>query len=194
MESQQEGGPPMTKGKYVASVGQSTFEIKLISDQSLEIDGKELDFDFKPLDDHSMSLILGGRTYLVECASSRKFAHGGNPDGDGLLGKTVVVSIKGNEYTVLLDDERSILFKKFVTKSHAASGTLVVRAPMPGLISRIEIQVGDEVSKGRGLLVLEAMKMENEIRAIGSGRVKAIHVEKGKPVEKDEPLITIEEL
>jgi biotin carboxyl carrier protein len=110
-----------------------------------------------------------------------------------LSGKTVCVSIKGKKHTVVVDDDRSILFKKFATKAHAGSGAHVIRAPMPGLISRIEINVGELVTKGRGLLVLEAMKMENEIRANQAGRIKMIHVEKGKPVEKDEPLITIEE-
>ncbi|MCX6142425.1 MAG: hypothetical protein NTZ35_04325 [Ignavibacteriales bacterium] len=56
------------------------------------------------------------------------------------------------------------------------------------------MHVGEEVIKGEGLLVLEAMKMENEIRANGKGRVKAIHVKVGMAVEKDQPLITIEEL
>lgn len=184
----------MTKGKYVASVGQNTFEIKRLSQQLLEIDGKEVDFDFKPLHGCSFSLILGGRSYVVEHVTNGEAVQTKIRDTDGLLGETVVVGINGREYAVLVDDDRSVLFKKFVTKTHTGSGAHVVRAPMPGLISRIEIQVGEEVSKGRGLLVLEAMKMENEIRAIGSGRVKAIHVEKGKPVEKGEPLITIEEL
>jgi pyruvate carboxylase subunit B len=63
---------------------------------------------------------------------------------------------------------------------------------MPGLISRIEVRIGEEVALGKGLLVLEAMKMENEIRSTNHGRVQAIHVEKGKPVEKGEALVTIE--
>jgi pyruvate carboxylase subunit B len=64
---------------------------------------------------------------------------------------------------------------------------------MPGLISRIEVHVGEEVASGSGLLVLEAMKMENEIRSLTDGRIQTIHVEKGKAVEKGEALITIAE-
>jgi biotin carboxyl carrier protein len=184
----------MTQRKYVVSVRENTFEIKHISGRSVEIDGKQVEFDFKPLQGHSFSLILGGRSIVVQHVASVETVRSKSVDTDGLLGKTVVVSIGGKEYAVLVDDERSLLLKKFVTKVHSGSGAHVVRAPMPGLISRIEVQVGEEVSKGRGLLVLEAMKMENEIRAIGSARIKAIHVEKGKPVEKDEPLLTLEEL
>ena len=183
----------MTKGNYVVFVGQQKFEIALSSQQSLQVDGKELDFDFKPLHDRSFSLILGGRSYVVEHVAKGESVSFHSSDPDSLLGKAVVVSIRGKEFTVLIDDTRSMLLKKFSTKASVGSGAHVVRAPMPGLISRVAIQVGEEVTDGQGLLVLEAMKMENEIRATGRARVKAIHAEKGKVVEKGEPLITLEE-
>jgi biotin carboxyl carrier protein len=194
MESQQERGLPVTRGKHVASIGGNTFEIKRISKQSLDVGGREVQFDWKPLDNGSFSLILNGISHVVEHIAAEKPAHDERNDTEGLAGKTICVSIQGKAYSVLVDDDRSILFKQFVTKAHAGSGAHVIRAPMPGLISRIEIKIGEEVTKGRGLVVLEAMKMENEIRANQAGRVKTIHVEKGKPVDKDEPLITIEEL
>ena len=184
----------MTKGRFVVSTGGSTFEIGRVSEQSLEIDGKELTYDFKPVEERSFSLILAGKSFVIEYLPEQVTHPGSSLTMDGLLGKTVVVNIKGKEYSVLVDDDRSILFKKFASEAHSGGGAHVVRAPMPGLISRVEVEVGEEVSKGQGLLVLEAMKMENEIRAVGSGRVKLVHVEKGKPVEKNAPLITIEEL
>jgi biotin carboxyl carrier protein len=180
-------------GKHIASVDRNSFEIRRISEQILEINGKEVNVDFRQLHKGSFSLILGGISYVVEHSSSFKPAHIVQGETEELQGKTVDVSIKGKKYAVIVDDDRSILFKKFATKAHIGSGAHVIKAPMPGLISRIEIQLGEEVTKGRGLLVLEAMKMENEIRANHAGRIKAIHVEKGKPVEKDEPLVTIEE-
>jgi biotin carboxyl carrier protein len=63
---------------------------------------------------------------------------------------------------------------------------------MPALIVKVEVSVGDEVVHGQGLLVLEAMKMENELKAMHSGRVKEIHVRQGKPVEKGELLMILE--
>ena len=62
---------------------------------------------------------------------------------------------------------------------------------MPGIIARLEVSVGDEVVPGRGLLVLEAMKMENEIRSTTRGKVTRIFVDKGKIVEKGESLVII---
>jgi biotin carboxyl carrier protein len=181
-----------TEPKYLASVGQQTFGIRLISPQSLEIDGKEVNFDFKPLQGRTFSLILGARSFVVELVKNDEFVSLNSSDTNGLFGMTVVVSIKGKEHSVLVDDDRSLLLKKFASKPQIMSGAHVMQAPMPGLISRLEVQVGQEVEKGQGLLVLEAMKMENEIRANGKGRVKAIHVKMGMAVEKDQPLVTIE--
>jgi pyruvate carboxylase subunit B len=73
--------------------------------------------------------------------------------------------------------------------SHDAPG--LVRAPMPGLVLRVEVEAGQEVAAGSGLVVLEAMKMENEIRASGPGRVKAVLVEPGQAVEKGTGLVEV---
>lgn len=64
-----------------------------------------------------------------------------------------------------------------------------LKAPMPGLVINIEVKPGDEIEEGDTLLVLEAMKMENVIKAAGSGVVKEIKVEKGEKVDKDQVLI-----
>jgi pyruvate carboxylase subunit B len=63
---------------------------------------------------------------------------------------------------------------------------------MPGLVVRLEVAVGDVVDVGSGLLIVEAMKMENELRAASAGRVATIHVVEGDVVEKDQVLIEFE--
>ena len=67
-----------------------------------------------------------------------------------------------------------------------------VKAPMPGLVLGVSVEIGQEVQKGDGLLILEAMKMENVIKSVGEGIVKAIHIEQGKAVEKGQLLIEME--
>jgi len=64
--------------------------------------------------------------------------------------------------------------------------------PMPGLVLRLEVDEGQSVTPGMGLVVLEAMKMENEIRAQSAGTVRRIHVKTGQAVEKGTPLLEIE--
>jgi biotin carboxyl carrier protein len=63
---------------------------------------------------------------------------------------------------------------------------------MPGLVVKVEVAVGDEVARGQGLVVMEAMKMENELKSEGAGRVTRIHVEAGATVEKDQVLVELE--
>ena len=65
-------------------------------------------------------------------------------------------------------------------------------APMPGLIVRVNVEVGDSVSAGQGLVVMEAMKMENELRAAGAGKVKSVHAKPGEAVNKGALLVELE--
>jgi biotin carboxyl carrier protein len=72
----------------------------------------------------------------------------------------------------------------------ARSGT--VKAPMPGLVVRVQVEPGQTVRPGGGLLLLEAMKMENELRAPSGGRVRAVLVEPGQAVEKGQALVELD--
>ena len=67
-----------------------------------------------------------------------------------------------------------------------------IKAPMPGLVIEVAVEIGQTVTKGDKVLILEAMKMENVIKAAGDGVVKAIHTTKGQPVEKGQLLIEME--
>jgi pyruvate carboxylase subunit B len=73
----------------------------------------------------------------------------------------------------------------------APSGGGTVVAPMPGMVVRVEVAPGQRVEAGTGLVVVEAMKMENELRAGRAGVVEAVHVAVGQAVEKGAPLVTV---
>jgi biotin carboxyl carrier protein len=173
------------------SVGDKAYQSRRISESVIEINGEPMAFDFRPIDRGVYSLILNGKSFVVHSLTDEPFRS--HHELDGISSKTVRVAIKGAEYEVTLDNERSLRLKQFFVKAQIGNSAHVVRAPMPGLISKIEVEVGSAVTKGQGLLLLEAMKMENEIRALAGGRIREIHVHKGKTVERDEPLITIEE-
>jgi acetyl/propionyl-CoA carboxylase alpha subunit len=89
-------------------------------------------------------------------------------------------------------DERSRAIRDLTAASAAASGPAPVIAPMPGLIVRLHVQLGDQVQAGQPVVVMEAMKMENELRAPAAGTVKAIHAQPGKAVEKGTVLVELE--
>lgn len=103
-----------------------------------------------------------------------------------------VLDIDGHRYTVDAVDERTRAIRDMTAKSAAASGPAPLKAPMPGLIVRIHVAPGDQVEPGQGLVVMEAMKMENELRATTAGTVKSIKVTPGTAVEKGTLLVELE--
>ena len=86
-------------------------------------------------------------------------------------------------------DERTRAIRDITADSRKGSGPISLGAPMPGLIVRVNVAPGDAVQAGQGLIVMEAMKMENELRASVAGTVKNVLVEPGKAVEKGTLLI-----
>lgn len=89
-------------------------------------------------------------------------------------------------------DEKTARFAKLMGNGSRAKKRNTLKAPMPGLVVRIEIEPGAEVNKGDGLVVIEAMKMENELKASREGKIKAIKIELGQAVEKNQVLIEFE--
>ncbi len=117
------------------------------------------------------------------------------------------LTVNGEEYKVEMEPEAEPEQKKVVlgkpqaesadSSSDAADTANVntnnaVKAPLPGVITSIEVSVGDEVKAGDTLLVLEAMKMANNIEAEKDGKVAAILVKPGQSVMEDDPLVVIE--
>jgi len=107
-------------------------------------------------------------------------------------GNTVIVTLNGRRNEVAVKDETALLLERFGMAEAEAGGQNDLRAPMPGLVRSILVEVGQSVSKDDGVVVLEAMKMENELKARADGIVAAIHVEQGQPVGKTDLLISFE--
>ncbi|MGI8508546.1 MAG: acetyl-CoA carboxylase biotin carboxyl carrier protein subunit [Gemmatimonadaceae bacterium] len=103
-----------------------------------------------------------------------------------------VLEIEGHRYTVEALDERTRVIQEMVARNAPPSGPAPIVAPMPGLIVRVNVQIGDQVSAGESVIVMEAMKMENELRASAAGRVKTVKASPGTPVEKGTILIELE--
>lgn len=98
----------------------------------------------------------------------------------------------GHRFDVEALDERARAIRELAGASTAAAGPAPLRAPMPGLIVRVNVQPGDTVQAGQGLVVMEAMKMENELRAQSAGVVARVHVAPGTAVEKGALLLDLE--
>ena len=102
------------------------------------------------------------------------------------------VVVDGFRYEVEALDERSRAIRDLTAATAGPAGPAPLVAPMPGLIVRVTVRPGDRVVPGQGLVVMEAMKMENELRTQAGGTVKSVLVQPGATVEKGARLVELE--
>ena len=100
--------------------------------------------------------------------------------------------VDGFRHEVEALDERMRAIRELAGATSGATGPAPLLAPMPGMIVRVNVEVGARVHPGQGLVVMEAMKMENELRAHAEATVKAVHAQPGSAVEKGALLIELE--
>jgi biotin carboxyl carrier protein len=162
--------------KYTATVDERDFTIDVDHPGEVVVDGTLERVDLKAIDGQLYSLLVGDHSYelIVE-------RHQG----------VYYVLINGDRYPVTVEDARLAQLKAMGRAEHASHGTAVVLAPMPGLVVRLMVVAGDSVAEGQGVAILEAMKMENEIRAPRAGVVKALHVQAGRTVNQGDSLLVV---
>ena len=102
-----------------------------------------------------------------------------------------VVSVHGERHELEVVDERTRHIRSLAGPGTTVAAGGVIRAPMPGLVVRLQVEVGQRVAAGTPVAILEAMKMENQLKAPAAGVVRAIHVRPGDAVEKGKGLIDV---
>lgn len=154
---------------------------------AVDVDGERVTIDGEPVQAHALPL-EGTPVQLVTVGSEvhRVVVRRGDARGRYTLW------IDGWRYEVDAVDERARAIRAMTAASAPATGPAPIRAPMPGLVVRVGVAVGDQVAPGQGVVVVEAMKMENELRATAGGRVKAVHAVAGAAVEKGALLVELE--
>ncbi|HEX2187758.1 MAG TPA: biotin/lipoyl-containing protein [Longimicrobiaceae bacterium] len=125
------------------------------------------------------------RTLLVDGRSHPFVAHAGEKRGRW------EITMEGTRLAAEAVDERTRAIRE-MTGGAEADTEKSVDAPMPGLVVRVEVVVGQQVRAGQGVVIVEAMKMENELKAPADGVVARIEVEAGQTVEKGATLIVLE--
>lgn len=101
------------------------------------------------------------------------------------------ILLRGNLYEVQVMDERAQLLRSRAISLVPESGEVAITAPMPGLVVAVPVEIGQQVESGDNLVILESMKMENELKAPRAGRVERINVAAGDNVEQDQSLVVI---
>jgi biotin carboxyl carrier protein len=153
-----------------------TVELEREADRwRISLDGQPVNADAVEIAPNTLSLLLDGQSYEVHIT----------PSPDGVLKLQTGLQ----EFTAEVADPRAWRGRRHGALE--AEGRQQVVAPMPGKVVRVLVEVGDKVEAGQGLLVVEAMKMQNEIRSPKSGTVERLHVKEGQPVNAGEALCVI---
>jgi biotin carboxyl carrier protein len=165
---------------YFVHIGDERLHVS-VKDGALEVDGTPMPVEvLGRVGDTVRGLRLSGRGHRVIPARNGKGRWQLRIDGRRI------------EAEVLDRGQEAIRAAKMA--AGVATGPAPLEAPMPGLVLRIDVEVGDEVTEGQGVAIVEAMKMENELTAAAAARVSAIHVAEGEAVEKGQTLVEFEPL
>jgi biotin carboxyl carrier protein len=162
--------------KYVTTINDKTFEIEIQGDGSLLVNGEPRSVDFRVLAPQFYSIIMNNLSYELVIEER---------------GDDIEVLMHGRLYNARVMDERAQLMAMRHALLMTDTGDVNVKAPMPGLVVAVPVTVGQEVKAGQSVLILESMKMQNELKAPRDGVIGAIHVEPGQSVEQNKVLVTI---
>lgn len=162
--------------KYFAQIGEQEYEIE-VEGESISINGEPLEVDLSQSGVPELySLLINGKSFEVLVEENRQ---------------NYAVTLRGEQYHVRVEDERSRRLNMGRKGPEVPKGEITVRAPIPGLVVKILVREGEEINEDQPLLILEAMKMENEIRALRSGTIRKIETSTGQRVEQNAPLLVI---
>jgi pyruvate carboxylase subunit B len=161
--------------KYFVKIGDRELEVEL-GPEGILVEGEVLVADLVEMDGTDVhSLLLGPESHRV--LASRNGLEGWN------------LHLRGHHFQAQVVDERTRAIRAMAGTQEGFRGPKALRAPMPGLVVKIEVEVGEKVEAGQGLVIVEAMKMENELKSEGEGSVAKILVEPGQAVDKDQILV-----
>ena len=167
--------------KYFITMGDRVHEVDLVrrlGELLVTVNGESLDLNYSEADRHGqVTLQLDGRSF------------GASIEGTD---SEVSVTLAGHSYQMQIEDERE--HAAHVAERAASKGGGTIKAVMPGVVVETLVEVGDEVAEGQPLLILEAMKMQNEILAPGPGIVAQYHIEPGQAVASGEKLVELKGL
>lgn len=164
--------------KYITTVDGKDYLVEIIDEKHISVNGKTYEVDFESVSGQPVySLIVDGKSH-------ESYVQPGDDHWQVLL--------RGRLYPVTVEDEREKRLRAAAGGGVAESGEFHLKAPMPGLVVTIPVAEGQVVKKGQVLLILESMKMQNELKAPRDGKINRIRVKPGESVEQRQTLLSVQ--
>ncbi len=164
--------------ELIAYLNKNIKKVKFSGDSEIYINSKNIEFNLLSLDSKTFLLKLGNK--FLELAAQK------------IDDEKYLITVNGEIFEVEIRTALEEKAKKLLDARNSANHKMEVKAPMPGMILKVNKQVGEEVLSGESVIILEAMKMENELRSPVTGKLKELFVKEGSPVEKGIKLFSIE--
>ena len=163
--------------KYITTVNECDYEIEILDEHHVIVNGIAHEMDFEPVGNQPVySLILDGQSYEAHIY----------PDNGNWQ-----VLLHGTLYPVEVEDDRERRLRSAMSRGKAQFGEYQLKAPMPGLVVSIPVIEGQAVEKGDVLLILESMKMQNELKSPRAGKVTRVRIKTGDSVELKQTLLSV---
>lgn len=163
--------------RYITTIGEKEFLVEVLDKGRVSVDGRVMEVDFENISGQPVySMVIDGKSYEA-------YVYEGEDEWQVLL--------LGQQYPVRVEDEREKRLRAAAGGAVAESGEFNLKAPMPGLVVSVAVEPGQEVSKGAVLVILESMKMQNELKAPRAGTVSRVKVRAGETVEQRQTLLSI---
>jgi acetyl/propionyl-CoA carboxylase alpha subunit len=163
--------------KYITTVNDQQYTVEIIDEKHVLLNGTPVEVDFQTVQNQPVfSLIMQGKSYEAYVSE--------NDDHWEVL-------LLGDLYTASVVDEREQRLRAAAGGQVSERGEFHLKAPMPGLIIKIQVQDGQEVQKGDVLVILESMKMQNELKSPQPGIVTEVNVADGDNVEKRDVMVAL---
>jgi biotin carboxyl carrier protein len=162
---------------YVTTVGDHEYSVEVLDKRHISVNGKVMEVDFESISGQPVySLLIDGKSFEAYV----------NPAEEGWE-----VLLLGRQYPVKVEDAREKRLRAAAGGAAVGSGEFQLKAPMPGLVVVVPVEENQAVEKGEVLLILESMKMQNELRSPRAGKVGRIRVKPGESVEQRQVLLTV---
>lgn len=163
--------------KYITTINDKEYVVEILDDRHVSINGKLCEVDFATVSGQPVySLLIEGKSYESYVNESE--------EGWEVL-------LHGRFYPAVVEDEREKRLRTAGGDKNASSGEFHLRAPMPGLVVSVPVEEGQKVNKGQVLVILESMKMQNELKSPKEGVVTRIKVKPGERVEQKATLLSV---
>jgi biotin carboxyl carrier protein len=162
---------------YLTTIGDSEFSVEILDARHVRIGGRTMDVNFESISGQPVySLLIDGKSYEA-------YVYQAEDEWQ--------VVLLGQQYQVKVEDERERRLRAAAGGKLEVKGDYQLKAPMPGLIVAVPVEENQQVQKGEVLVVLESMKMQNELRSPRAGRVERIKVKPGESVEQRQTLLSV---